>query len=455
MKAPLILLLALSASLHAATIAVIDSGVDVQHKDFQGKIWINPNEIADNGRDEDGNGYQDDIYGWNFAEKNNQVIDRKYIGTFSENPYKFFEIQGRMFRGEATEEDRQWLEARKKDPAFLKEMATFGNFIHGTHVAGITQKESEHAEVLAVKLIPTEVKPFTEEARRSFDREPWLRYADKDIRMQLLKAALDKLSEQQMNLLEEIAHYVGEHKAKVANGSFGTGYGQAKKITDALFAVFFFRKPTKEESHVVASYFVNSLITHGSKMVDAAKNTLFVFAAGNDGSDNDVYPVSPTNIEADNVISVAATYKYRLLAPFSNYGAKKVDVAAPGMLIHSQIPGNEYLQVSGTSQAAPLVANIAGRIADINGDLKPIDIKKIIMGTTDIKDFLKGKVKTEGIVNPKRAVVAAQMSLTMSVDEAIMASMTEVRDVDAGLKDAPMFFDPREVTPIALPSLFR
>ena len=47
-------------------VAVIDSGVDVNHEDLQGNIWINSKEIIDNGVDDDGNGYVDDVFGWNF-----------------------------------------------------------------------------------------------------------------------------------------------------------------------------------------------------------------------------------------------------------------------------------------------------------------------------------------------------------------------------------------------------
>jgi cell wall-associated protease len=47
-------------------VAVIDSGVDIEHKDLQGKIWVNNNEIAGNGIDDDKNGYVDDIHGWNY-----------------------------------------------------------------------------------------------------------------------------------------------------------------------------------------------------------------------------------------------------------------------------------------------------------------------------------------------------------------------------------------------------
>lgn len=47
-------------------VAVIDSGVDVNHEDLQGKIWINTGEIANDGIDNDNNGYIDDVFGWNF-----------------------------------------------------------------------------------------------------------------------------------------------------------------------------------------------------------------------------------------------------------------------------------------------------------------------------------------------------------------------------------------------------
>ncbi|MEM9674918.1 MAG: peptidase S8, partial [Bacteroidota bacterium] len=43
-------------------VAVIDSGVDIDHEDLQGKVWVNPGEIAGNGVDDDQNGYVDDLY---------------------------------------------------------------------------------------------------------------------------------------------------------------------------------------------------------------------------------------------------------------------------------------------------------------------------------------------------------------------------------------------------------
>ncbi len=52
-------------------IAIIDSGIDYRHDDLAPKIWINPGEIADNGVDDDGNGYIDDMHGWDFTDAPN------------------------------------------------------------------------------------------------------------------------------------------------------------------------------------------------------------------------------------------------------------------------------------------------------------------------------------------------------------------------------------------------
>lgn len=47
-------------------VAVIDSGVDIEHEDLKGNIWINEDEVPGNGQDDDKNGYVDDVHGWNF-----------------------------------------------------------------------------------------------------------------------------------------------------------------------------------------------------------------------------------------------------------------------------------------------------------------------------------------------------------------------------------------------------
>lgn len=64
-----------------AVVAVIDTGVDYSHLDLRNNIWINTAEIPGNGIDDDGNGYIDDVYGWNFVGDNNDPKDDNGHGT--------------------------------------------------------------------------------------------------------------------------------------------------------------------------------------------------------------------------------------------------------------------------------------------------------------------------------------------------------------------------------------
>jgi hypothetical protein len=76
----------------SVVVAIVDGGTDIRHRDLQGNLWLNQDEIAGNSRDDDENGFVDDIHGWNFANSSN-------------------------------------------DPTGLATQPAFGN--HGTHTAGI------------------------------------------------------------------------------------------------------------------------------------------------------------------------------------------------------------------------------------------------------------------------------------------------------------------------------
>ena len=146
---------------------------------------------------------------------------------------------------------------------------------------------------------------------------------------------------------------------------------------------------------------------------DAIKQTnkLFVFAAGNDGANNDATPHFPSNFGYDNMIVVAATDKNDQLASFSNYGASKVDVAAPGVAILSTYPTSKntpYVEMKGTSMATPFVSGIAGLMLSVNPSLSPSSLKSSIMQNVDKTSALNGKVKSGGRVNAEKAVAAAK-----------------------------------------------
>jgi len=63
------------------TVAIIDTGVDYKHPDLAQNIWINKNEIPDDGIDNDNNGYTDDIYGWDFYNNDDSVCHYRYDGS--------------------------------------------------------------------------------------------------------------------------------------------------------------------------------------------------------------------------------------------------------------------------------------------------------------------------------------------------------------------------------------
>lgn len=438
-------LLALPASTFASTIAVIDSGSDYQHTAMSAQYEINKKETAGNKIDDDQNGLIDDVYGWNFAEKSDLVIDMKYLDRLKPNMpdiHKLFEIQVRVLDKTATPEEITWIKAKIADEKFLKELQVFGNFSHGTHVAGITGGHSTKIDLknhpFAVKIIPTEVKlPFSVKFAQSEEFRALMNIdaagesrIPVGLRELLLPAGLQLLAKFQTKIFATVGAYVNSRGADVANGSFGIGYSQAKMIVEMLYNLVFKeheRDPAKMEEFT--RFYMQRLLTGAREMVTLAPNTLFVFAAGNEGTDNDAMPVSPANVKEENAIAVAATLRNRELASFSNYGTK-VDVAAPGVGISSLYPGNDRGLMSGTSQAAPYVAGVAGSIKNANPALKASEIKEILMGTVDTKAWLVGKVKSSGLVNPGRAIDAATLSKEMSVYEAITTARSRVKDLD-------------------------
>lgn len=62
-------------------IAVIDSGIDTDHPELNDNLWVNTDEVAGNGIDDDGNGYIDDRHGFNFTDDNSNIEDSGFHGT--------------------------------------------------------------------------------------------------------------------------------------------------------------------------------------------------------------------------------------------------------------------------------------------------------------------------------------------------------------------------------------
>jgi subtilisin family serine protease len=131
---------------------------------------------------------------------------------------------------------------------------------------------------------------------------------------------------------------------------------------------------------------------------------LFVAAAGNSSTDNDRSPHYPSNYDLPNVISVAALDRTDTLASFSNFGAKTVQIAAPGREITSTWLNDDYRDASGTSMATPYVSGTAALVLALEPNLSVEQLRGKLLRSVDKIDSLNGKIVSGGRLNAAKAV---------------------------------------------------
>jgi len=126
---------------------------------------------------------------------------------------------------------------------------------------------------------------------------------------------------------------------------------------------------------------------------------LFVAAAGNNGTNNDLTPAYPSNYDSPNIIAVAALDRGDRLASFSNYGRTTVDLGAPGVAILSTFPGGGYTALNGTSMAAPHVSGAAALLLSANPDLSVSQVRQRLLLSAVPIPALAGVTTTGGRLN--------------------------------------------------------
>ncbi len=137
-----------------------------------------------------------------------------------------------------------------------------------------------------------------------------------------------------------------------------------------------------------------------------AAGILFIAAAGNSGTNNDVTASYPSGYTSSNIIAVASITKTGGLSSFSQFGATTVDIGAPGSAIWSTVPKSSkgkiisgYASYNGTSMATPHVTGAAALYASLNPGASATQIKNAILSSAIATPSLSGKVVTGGRLN--------------------------------------------------------
>lgn len=273
-------------------VAVIDTGVDYTHPDLAANIWVNEaekNGIA--GVDDDGNGYVDDVYGYDFAGKDADPMDGHGHGTHC--------------------------------------AGNIGAVHNDSGIAGMMA----NVKIMSIKFLSDRGSGTTEDAILAVD-------------------------------------YATRNGAKIMSNSWGGGeYSEALK-----------------------------------EAIQAASDAgiVFVAAAGNESANNDKRATYPANYEVDNVITVGAMEGKGKRSSFSNYGATKVHVFAPGSNIYSTVRGGRYQNMSGTSMATPLVSGGIGLLLSHDPELSVTEVRERVVATAVDNGSLADMAISNGRMDTKR-----------------------------------------------------
>lgn len=132
---------------------------------------------------------------------------------------------------------------------------------------------------------------------------------------------------------------------------------------------------------------------------------VFVAAAGNESANNDRRNTYPANYEVDNVITVGAMEGKGKRSSFSNYGATKVHVFAPGSNIYSTVTRGRYQNMSGTSMATPLVSGGIGLLLAHEPDLSVTEVRERVVATAVANGSLNDMAISNGRMDTKRLLL--------------------------------------------------
>jgi hypothetical protein len=412
---------------HGATIAIIDTGFDLDHEFLKPKI--RKQETDEETIDP---ALSKQFHGWSFHD--NSHLKKAVIEDSSalQEILLFRSLRAKGHREGLSPEEFEWFRNKNSDKAFMENVRMFKKHAHGTFVAGIALREGKNINIFPIRGLNIPIPVVAVEDSTTEPTKP-ITAKNPEVRFQQeIKNSLDRVSRK----FSKICHYLSLRKIEVVNASYGITY---KNIV-TKFREMHLEMTGKEIEdpallNEINKYF-EELYRRSSKTIKRYPKMLFIFSAGNSGLDNDNYHHYPSRIKLPNTISVAAM-NGEYLASFSNYGQNKVDIGAPGVAILSLVPkvysqnGVEiYSPSSGTSMAAPYISNLAAQIINANNKLTAADVKRIILETGEEREHLKSKLVSGSMVNNRRAIKASLLSLEMPLDEAINLARLDIVPIE-------------------------
>ncbi|MGB0882214.1 MAG: S8 family peptidase [Vicingaceae bacterium] len=406
-------------------VAVIDSGVDIEHEDLNGKIWTNKKEIPGNRIDDDKNGYVDDINGWSFLGHssgkniNEENLEFTRIVKRGEKDNPLYAAAKKEYDAELKSK-KATLESLEKAASKYNEAVETIKTATKVEVSSLEDLEkvsSEDSNVISAKnfLSKRYKAGFSMKGLQSY-----IDYIDKQVNVYLnLDFNPREIVGDDPYNMEDRNYGNSDVRGPAAtHGTFVAGIIAANRnngigidgIADNVQIMALRAIPDGDERDKDVALAIRYAVDNGAdiinmsfgktyspnkKFVDEAvkyaedNNVLLVHAAGNEGKDIDIHTKYPSNLYEDGtwvktwltVGANSADANMNLPAIFSNYGAKNVDLFAPGVQVVSIDTGSTYNKMNGTSFSCPVVAGVAALVLSHYPELTAVQLKDILKET--------------------------------------------------------------------------
>lgn len=428
---------------HKVVVAVIDSGVDIDHEDLKDVIWTNPGEVAGNGIDDDRNGYVDDVHGWNFiGGKDGQNINyenlevvrlwnqyhKKYNNRNRDGLSKAEKIEYDAYIAYGKEIDAEYEELAPVYASYMALMDGLDGMVKNIGKKRNNVTAEDVANLRSKDMLTTRLQSIVANAVANGGSFQEL-YQDIESDATQLKGQV----EFNYNKDYDGRSIVGDNPGNLDDRNYGNNDVEGPDcdhgthvagiiaavrdnnlgvngVAGPMIEIMSIRTvPNGDERDKDVANAIRYAVDNGASVinmsfgkdyspykfvVDAAmkyaekKDVLLVSASGNDGKKltptnsfpNDTYLGKKKTGKAWITVGASsANYDESLAARFSNYDQKHVDVFAPGSRIYSTWPESTYNSIGGTSMAAPMVAGIAALLRSYFPDLKAVQVKEIIL----------------------------------------------------------------------------